>query len=396
MALSRLKCLSLSLSSFIAQFAPRVPLQASSILWVIALACFFVGYAQAQLGPVNGVTSTPIPGVGHDYITDLVDTVNPADGSLSVRIKTPVPPGRGMTVPFSFDYDSAGVIQPIFNGSAVVPTANPRYLSSGGWTYGVPRLDATYNLVAAPSGSKGFCEYYTSYAFSDAAGARHMVSSAYVPSGQQQACDIYSTKQGAGDQQFVAGISGSDLLAADADGTTYSFTVTPNCYSGYMSYGVAALPTVEDRNGNVATFSLPASPNTCDGSFTLTDTLSRAAVYSSGFGSSGNTVSIAGLQQPYVLSWESTPDANAPIGIKEVQGPSCYGFDGWTGSLSVVSKIQLPNGQSFSCIRSDLWASERSGISLRRLCELLVGEQLPLRVLSVWAWRRRTGFLLST
>ncbi len=41
----------------------------------------------------------PTPGVGHDYIQDNVETVNPANGSLSIRIGVPLPPSRGVNIP---------------------------------------------------------------------------------------------------------------------------------------------------------------------------------------------------------------------------------------------------------------------------------------------------------
>jgi hypothetical protein len=39
--------------------------------------------------------ATPTPGVGHDYIGAINDVVNPADGSVSLRISVPIPKGRG-------------------------------------------------------------------------------------------------------------------------------------------------------------------------------------------------------------------------------------------------------------------------------------------------------------
>lgn len=70
----------------------------------------FLGVFQAQ-GQITNVTNdqaTPIPGVPHDYIKLLAETVNPANGSLSIRIQIPMPPARQLNVPFSVDYDSNG------------------------------------------------------------------------------------------------------------------------------------------------------------------------------------------------------------------------------------------------------------------------------------------------
>jgi hypothetical protein len=71
----------------------------------------FSSSAQAQIYNVTNETSTPIHGTGHDYIQMLSETVNPANGSASVRLETPVPQGRQLSLPFSFAYDSNGVCE---------------------------------------------------------------------------------------------------------------------------------------------------------------------------------------------------------------------------------------------------------------------------------------------
>ena len=67
------------------------------------------GQSPTGVTDVGDATATPIPGAGHDYIKFLSETVNPANGSVSLRIELPVPKGRGMTPSFSIDYDSNGV-----------------------------------------------------------------------------------------------------------------------------------------------------------------------------------------------------------------------------------------------------------------------------------------------
>lgn len=192
----------------------------AKLLGCICVLCPLLIYA--QLGPVNGVTATPIPGVGHDYLTDLVDTVNPADGSLSIRINTPVPSGRGIKIPFSFNYDSNGVWQPYNESSlpeAYVASSYPRFLSTGGWTYGLPRLDTTQVTLPAPR-----CTYFTNFVFSDVTGARHLNTGAYNMSPD---CSQYLTQSGHGDDQFSAYMDTSTLFlhASDAAGTAYTFPV---------------------------------------------------------------------------------------------------------------------------------------------------------------------------
>ena len=89
----------------------------------------------AQVQNVTDVESTPIPGAGHKYLGTLNETVNPANGSLSIRISADVPKGRGLTLPFSFSYDSNGAVNINLNG----PTGAPPLFQLG-WSYSVPML----------------------------------------------------------------------------------------------------------------------------------------------------------------------------------------------------------------------------------------------------------------
>src|SRR6266581_1279772 len=63
--------------------------------------------ACAQIPSAGDTTSTPAAGA-HDYFHSPVETVNPANGSTSIRIAVRMPEGRQLTVPFSFAYDSNG------------------------------------------------------------------------------------------------------------------------------------------------------------------------------------------------------------------------------------------------------------------------------------------------
>src|ERR1019366_2835845 len=58
----------------------------------------------AQIANVDDTTSTPIEGAGHDHIHLLSETVNPANGSVSLRIELPTPKGRGIGLPFAVAY----------------------------------------------------------------------------------------------------------------------------------------------------------------------------------------------------------------------------------------------------------------------------------------------------
>jgi hypothetical protein len=50
----------------------------------------------AQITSLDNTTMPPMPAVGHDYVKMLGETVNPANGSVSLRIDLPIPKGRGL------------------------------------------------------------------------------------------------------------------------------------------------------------------------------------------------------------------------------------------------------------------------------------------------------------
>jgi hypothetical protein len=102
----------------------------------------------------------------------LNETVNPATGAVSVRVRVPVPPARGLTVPFSFGYDSNAA----FHLVSGAPTDNFGYLSQGGWSYDLPRITIQGKLAIYPNSAGGGpyqCHYYTDYTFTDLQGANH-------------------------------------------------------------------------------------------------------------------------------------------------------------------------------------------------------------------------------
>src|SRR5438034_6880987 len=143
--------------------------------------CFFASLlsvltAQAQITNLTNSTSTPIPGAGHDYLGMLNETVNPGNGSVSVRIPIPVPPGRGLSVPLTFAYDSNGVIPPWDNSSPTGWGSNAGCLSQGGWTYTVPLLGVRSGELTKTIGSPPItyhCFYWYDYIFLDTNGTRH-------------------------------------------------------------------------------------------------------------------------------------------------------------------------------------------------------------------------------
>ena len=335
MALSALQCLPTAILCRSARSGLRSFVLASLTLTLAWFVCFFSLPAQAQVDSVNGVTATPIAGAGHDYISDLVDTVNPADGSVSIRIKAPVPSGRGIKIPFSFNYDSNGVWQPYAPPGTPNPTLqNPQNTNAGGgWSYGFPNL--TMSLMQVPGSEKGTCYDWSNYVFHDIAGTRHQLYVDFIP-GSVDNCGT-NVNQG-GDDLFQAYLlnSAATVYVAGADGTTYTFEA---------GGGNETWPsTIEDRNGNQVTISSPNPPAT-----TIQDATGRPAISWSGFGSNG-TVSVSGLQNPYTISWETVNYSLPAINSKVfTQAGTCENsFGSPSGTVSVVSDITLPNLLTFS------------------------------------------------
>ncbi len=315
------------------------------------------------LGQITNVTddqSAPAPGTGHDYFKMLSETVNPANGSVSLRIGVPVPESRGITIPFSFAYDSNGVHHfiPVANQPGwLVWTSNNTFISQGGWSYSVPLVSQMYQTrtVPNPPYPPWNCNFYNDYTFQDPKGGRHALYLSYVLPTNPSRCTVLDllSFSSANEDYFYATISNTSTVPPavtlqDADGTVYNFSFahahSSIPYSGANGY--SALPdTIEDRNGNMVGFT-----DSGNGAFTMQDTVGRSAVVSSGFGTSGNTVTVSGLSNPYTIDWETINLTGYNPGAKllTTQDPNCpTAFPSLSGSETVISSIALPNGQSY-------------------------------------------------
>ena len=190
------------------------------VLWVVC----FLPTARAQLTNVSDDQAAPIPGVGHDYIHSLSETVNPADGSLSARINVPMPKGRALTVPFAFAYDSNGVHFIQGGLGQTFWRTDTTGLSVGGWTYTTPRL----HTVETNNGGTGIyrCYYWTDYLFQDPQGGWHALrlSSLAATAGCTNAGPPAYTS--GGDDIYAAmtpGPTSPSTSVVDRDGTVFQF-----------------------------------------------------------------------------------------------------------------------------------------------------------------------------
>lgn len=334
----------------------------------------------AQIPNVTDVTATPLPGTGHDYIRLLDETVNPASGSVSLRIQIPIPPGRGLSLPLSIDYDSSGAhfLSSIKPG-AVAWNSNDggtSFAGRGGWRYGLPilTLSVQSNVWMSPSYVRYVCDFTTDYLFQDTRAGRHpLYLSIMGPANNAPSDSCLQSSTGVWDQppprppdgtsgfgrdgQFQGSTtvpSDTEVLSSlpvttvfDPDGNLYHYTATG---IGSTIGGVVELPDwVRDRNGNRVTFqSLNAGYSTSGGAFSITDTLQRTITFS-GFANDGDTITVPGYASPYTLHWTSlASNYDAPVSnwhdpnglCTQIQSNVIY-------TSTAVSSIVLPNGQQY-------------------------------------------------
>jgi YD repeat-containing protein len=337
-------------------------------------------HAQGPTTPTQVVqyaTATPTYEVGHDYIQNLAETVDPGNGQLSVRIKIPTPKGRGIDVPFGLNYDSAGLTQLAVNQtsniSAGVTSPPDGWTSnilgsatSGGWVEAYPMF-YMQSFTDSPNindENTGYqCIYSGNASFADITGSRHWLGTVFQTNnnGGADVCPITSNPQTVttSDGKYQAtiwgaiavgnGNNGGQAAIAGLDGTTY--TMTPGSIQG----------VVEDRNGNTVTY----TPNNNNGT-NVTDTLGRTIISSSftpGNGSSTYAVStyaIAETSNPYTATWSTPMGTGAGDGslasspnlvysvINSPLGGNCVpGNAGANSSVASLGTLGLPDGTSY-------------------------------------------------
>ncbi len=256
--------------------------------------------------------STPTPGSGHDYFHMLSETVNPASGSVSLRIETPTPNGRRLSLPFAFTYDSNAVHFVVANG----PNIDSAMGYSGGWAYSVPLLSkfSLTSYVQTDPDVYQPCYYTDSNAFRDPFGGSHSFGSGMQMYPNNNPCPYILPHGASGNDNFYQATADAngDTRVSGADGTVYDFT------SPWGSGGTDTTPDfkipnwIEDRNGNKI-----AVTGTGWSAFSYTDTLGRVLV-----STSGNTVNIAGLSAPYTITW-TTSQSNFSVAWTYASG-ICY------------------------------------------------------------------------
>ena len=319
-----------------------------------------------------------------------VDTLNPVDGSLSVRIPIPLPKGRGLDLPFSIGYNSNSKWHPIGGeitgyapmavsasigmtpgGSAVQYIKEylnwgyeNDFVSLNGWSYNVPTLAKTkghqYWQYDTHNYTVGYavrdCQFYTGYVFSTPQGGRQQLNLFRREIDTSGVCptDVSSEDSGASfDAQLAENYPTHEANISDLNGTVYRFPQLLMQSRGITGETVLGLPDlVEDRNGNRIQMK-----GDLNGSLTYADTLARTLLQTSGFGHEGDIISVSGLAGNYVMHWSTITISGFSTSSQSfIPGDSnsahatssCLGMnDVANQSLSVLTSIDLPNGTSY-------------------------------------------------
>jgi len=258
----------------------------------------------------------------HSRLGNLVESVNPANGQLSLRYALPLPPGMGFTPKFAIAYEStaSNYLGNLAGG------AQQTMLASNGWSYTAPVLTyAVAQLAPDPGNFPDFtCTVTNDYVLQTGDGAHHQLALSTAaqttafnqfqvppqppcgsdpnnPSHPNYYQQVTSAAAQGYEQLYFPPQQGSSVLgavtAADAAGTTLLFLAAQN-----PEYG-ALVSTITDRNGNQAGYRIS---NASTQGITLADTQGRAALVTSGFAQSGgDSLAVSGVGTPYCTNWET-------------------------------------------------------------------------------------------
>ncbi|MGC1614593.1 MAG: hypothetical protein WA736_07910, partial [Candidatus Acidiferrum sp.] len=244
--------------------------------------------------------------------------MNPSNGSISIRVPVIMPPSRGITLPFSFAYDTSGVsyvgLPPTTGYGAAewqTPSGSINPWTQGGWNHSIPTTSVTsltWKTLVDGGPTKVTCQGLVNFVFQDARGNRHNLGlTDFSDFGNDGPCTLntndwpkgfqgQSVSQG-GEGPILATIPGNGAMVAapsvaDGDGVSYGFPDLQDNGSWIAS-------SVADRNGNTITI------HSTFPTFSYVDTVGRTVLQDSGFAVSPETLTVSGLGAPYTLTWTS-------------------------------------------------------------------------------------------
>ena len=366
----------------------------SRLVLILAICILLSGNGSAQVVDPVTAAGEPIPGVGHHYVGIGSETVNPADGSVSFQLPVETPPGRQLSLPFGISYSSAepffitnGGTNSEFHWSTPAQNGWPPPFELDGWSYELPTYEANAFVaysVASPTSNPpdsfvyDYCWATENYTFRGPGGSRYPlnVTNAWPDPGNPDLNACTHSNQGSYSGAPLYGVAANlatggtstqpVLTVTDQSGTVYQFSQGPGISTsptvvagGGTPFGSLA-QTIPDRNGNQIKLNgtgvvaygnlLPAGG--------YTDTAGRPVLGWTGIGNTaGDQISVSGLGENIVVKWTTTT-VTLPDNSKFVSasfGSSC-GFTGpQTIPSTVVSEIDLPNGQKYSFSYGGTW-----------------------------------------
>lgn len=270
--------------------------------------------------------------------------INVANGNVHIEIPIGSQPQRGsLPLTETLVYDSR-IWQIVNTGSSL--SFQP--VSTDGWALGgtaIAGSGATQSTVneSVPCNGGGSNQGYVEdvYTYVDMAGTSHV----FAPG-------IYSLYDPICSSGNTGGIANTNMSAGTSysayavDGSGYYLTVyNQSCYgNSTCQYAVVFdpsgnLPGVEDRNGNFITETYSEPPNT----WTWTDTLGRKSFVLTDASSTTtyfDVITIGGASKRYTENWE-TINVSTPTNWQSGVSP-------YSGSLTVVKSLDLPNGTSYT------------------------------------------------
>jgi YD repeat-containing protein len=332
----------------------------------------FCSVATAQVPDPTVAAEAPQPGVGHHYIGNGAETVNPADGSLSFDLRLQPPPGRGLSAMFGIRFNGGEQFylsnRTTYNQNLVwTPNWEPAGQAPwqvGAWSYDLPILTATTSIFwsaeipnnGCPNGvctyALNLCYGNDSYVFRGLGGVQYSVPLGSVfpdPNNSQSGyCPAppNNVKSPANNHGILSSFQGSSLTTVvDQSGTTYQFPVgsgqpmEPIYPPGNPIMWGDLATSITDRNGNQLTLS----------GNSYKDSTGRTAVSWTGIGNTGDQITISGLGGPITLKWTATPVSYPETGYNAGYTlVPCTLNGGSANSVSVVNEIDLPNSQKYT------------------------------------------------
>jgi len=344
--------------------------------------------AQPEPYVISTQTVTPIPGSGHDYLHDLSETVNPANGALSIRITAFRPKERAFNYPiFSFLYDSTNQFTVQMHeetlDSATCAQAYP--MTSGGpqGHFGVPPffgdcifdvIGPVYTSVAQgtspyPTGPNSLagqqvtytynetdnawtCSLFSNLVYEDAEGVVHNLDAYGMNQvSNENHCNWFGIVPSpfGGDEEYkvvvadqMAGTSSNRLM--DLHGNSLNIAQA-NGLSGGLTGGKYFLyQNLEDTNGNFMNAS---------GRSGQAYSFQPWGEFGSAIGSPPATTSTtyAGNTGPHTYTWGNASATFIP-NVQDVSWNTdnlCASGDGpFYGTNPVVTNMLEPNGLSYS------------------------------------------------